>query len=214
MSRRGSLIAFEGIDKSGKTTQANLLVEFLTAQNITVAHIKFPVRTTAIGKVIDEHLKSSGPKCVGNARYAADMANHLIFSANRWEAASDICRLLDEGVTVVLDRYVYSGLAYSIAKGLESDWCKKSDEGLPRPDLTIYMRICAEDAAKRGNFGTETYEDVDFLRNVAVRFNDITANDDDCVRLIATNPVEDLRNEIQKIALGTIYRDKGPIQWF
>lgn len=38
------------------------------------------------------------------------------------------------------DRYAYSGVAFSAAKGLDVDWCKKTDSGLPKPDLVIFLK--------------------------------------------------------------------------
>jgi thymidylate kinase len=48
---------------------------------------------------------------------------------------------LDEGKHVILDRYVFSGVAYSAAKGLDLDWCLACDRGLPKPDLLFFIQI-------------------------------------------------------------------------
>lgn len=66
-----------------------------------------------------------------------------------------------EGKDVVVDRYYYSGIVYSAAKqnpSLSLEWARKPDEGLPRPDVCVYLTITPEEAAKRGGFGTERYE--------------------------------------------------------
>lgn len=47
----------------------------------------------------------------------SDEAIHLLFSANRWERANHIIKTLEAGTTLVIDRYCYSGVAYSAAKG-------------------------------------------------------------------------------------------------
>lgn len=49
----------------------------------------------------------------------------------------------------VCDRYAYSGVAYSSAKGLDTQWCKSGDVGLPQPDLVVYLDMSPEQAAAR-----------------------------------------------------------------
>ena len=58
---------------------------------------------------------------------------------------------LAAGTTLVCDRYAYSGVAFTAAKpGLNFEWCKQCDRGLPSPDAVIYLNISVEDAAKVG----------------------------------------------------------------
>jgi dTMP kinase len=47
---------------------------------------------------------------------------------------------LEKGINIVCDRYAYSGVAFSAAKGIPVDWCKRCDAGLPKPDIIIYLR--------------------------------------------------------------------------
>ena len=54
---------------------------------------------------------------------------HLLFSANRWELEENIKSKLNQGEIVIIDRYAFSGVAYSVAKGLDIEWCKSSDKG-------------------------------------------------------------------------------------
>ena len=73
---------------------------------------------------------------------ADDTAIHLLFSANRWEAHKGIKKKLQEGQSIVLDRYAFSGVAFTAAKGLHSvEWCKGPDTGLPKPDVVIYLNV-------------------------------------------------------------------------
>jgi len=75
---RGLLIVFEGVDRSGKTTQSKQLVENLKKNNIPAIHKSFPDRTTSTGTVINAYLQEKANQ--------EDHAIHLLFSANRWEA--------------------------------------------------------------------------------------------------------------------------------
>lgn len=106
---RGALIVIEGVDRSGKSTQCKKLVHSLEKINIKSKLITFPDRTTETGKVIDEYLRNK-------ERKLSDEAIHLLFAANRWENYEKMKSLLHDGVTLVVDRYSYSGIVFSAAK--------------------------------------------------------------------------------------------------
>ncbi|KAJ2158028.1 hypothetical protein GGF46_004080 [Coemansia sp. RSA 552] len=160
--RRGLFILFEGCDRSGKTTQSTRLVQALCDAGVAAKLVKFPDRTTAIGKMIDGYLSQ---KTALN-----DQAIHLLFSANRWEAMEQMRADLESGVTLVVDRYAFSGVAFSAAKGLDLKWCKAPDAGLIAPDRVFFMDIHPDDAAKRAGYGEELYERRDMQLNVRGRF--------------------------------------------
>jgi dTMP kinase len=62
----------------------------------------------------------------------------------------------------VSDRYAYSGVCYSVAKGLSFDWCLGADRGLLKPDLVFYIDMSAADLAKRSGYGDERFEKIEF----------------------------------------------------
>lgn len=74
---RGSLIVLEGLDRSGKTSQANRLVSCLKEKGLSAESWRFPDRTTSTGQMISAYL--------ANESQLDDRAIHLLFSANRWE---------------------------------------------------------------------------------------------------------------------------------
>lgn len=73
-------------------------------------------------------------------------------------------------MTVVLDRYVYSGVVFSAAKGLDYKYCRGPEVGLPRPDVIVFMDLDEGEAAKRGGFGEERYEVPEVQRRVREMF--------------------------------------------
>ena len=122
-------------------------------------------RTTSIGKSIDAYLKGESQQ--------EDHVVHLLFSANRWEGASSIRAAIEEGTTVVIDRYYYSGIVYSAAKGrkdLSLQWAREPEIGLPRPDICLFLDISSEEQAKRGGFGNEKYETTAMQKRVRELF--------------------------------------------
>ena len=74
---------------------------------------------------------------------------------------------LRSGTTLIVDRYSYSGVAFSSAKGLDIEWCKAPEIGLLAPDLVVYLDISPEKAADRGGYGGERYEQLEFQKKVA-----------------------------------------------
>jgi dTMP kinase len=197
-SRRGKLLVFEGLDRSGKSTQCALLVEHLISQGDRVEHVRFPNRTTPIGQILNAYLSG--------ATEVEDHVVHLLFSANRWEMASQISHWIAEGVTVVVDRYYYSGCVYTAAKalpGLGLEWARHPDVGLPRPDLCVFLDVSPETAAARGGFGGEKYEQTDFQARVRELFEVMWRHPDeenDVVVVNADRSMEEVEKTIRKWA--------------
>lgn len=160
--KRGALIVFEGCDRAGKTTQCRKLVEKLREQDKQVKFMNFPNRTTQSGQIINAYLQ--------NKENLTDEGIHLLFSVNRWEVRNEMEKELKAGTTIIVDRYSYSGVAYSAAKGLDFEWCKTPEKGLLKPDLVIYLTLTSEAMARRGGFGNERYETTEIQRKVGKMF--------------------------------------------
>jgi dTMP kinase len=208
---RGALILFEGIDRCGKTTQSALLTEYISSIGQCEA-IRFPDRTSYIGKLINDYLLSTK-----ETENVSDQTIHLLFSANRWEAAKDIEEKLKSGITLVCDRYAYSGVSFSSAKdtpGMDLEWCRMCDRGLPRPDCIIYLDMPIEQAAERGNFGEERYEKIDFQKKVREKFRALEEQDtvDGLVPwhvLDAAQSIEAIHAQIKVIAEETMKQSRN-----
>lgn len=114
-----------------------------------------------------------------------DHSIHLLFSANRWEAAAQIRADIANGMTVIVDRYSYSGAVYSAAKDnptLSLQWAWQPEIGLPKPDIWLFLNLSQTEAAKRGGFGVEIYENDEFQARVRQNF----------LKLIDLQPAEDV----------------------
>ncbi|KAF2769745.1 thymidylate kinase [Teratosphaeria nubilosa] len=207
-TKRGALIVFEGLDRSGKSTQCERLVTHLRQQGKPVHHQRFPDRTTTIGKMINSYLSGE--------TQTEDHVIHLLFSANRWELAPKMERLIAEGTTVIVDRYYYSGCVYTAAKqihGLDLSWCRHPEVGLPRPDLCLFLDISAEKAAERGGFGMERYEKKEMQDRVRELFGQLRERDDeasDIVVVDAGRSIEDVEADIQA-AVSRIVGHEGSV---
>ncbi|KAG6467201.1 hypothetical protein ZIOFF_074988 [Zingiber officinale] len=191
---RGSLIVLEGLDRSGKTSQSHRLVSHLKDKGVSVELWRFPDRTTAVGQMISAYL--------ANESELDDRAIHLLFSANRWEKRSLMESKLRSGISLIVDRYSYSGVAFSSAKGLDLEWCKAPEVGLVAPDLVIYLDISAEKASERGGYGAERYEQLEFQKKVAETYH--TLYDDSWKIIDGCLPVEAVEEQLRELALGTV----------
>jgi dTMP kinase len=147
---RGALIAFEGLDQSGKQTQAELLREALAADGRDVRFLSFPEYDTAIGREIRGGLD-------GGRDYAADTMQ-LLYIANRYERKPEIVSWLAAGFVIVCDRYLASSVAYGEAFGLDRQWLLEAQRFLPPPTLTIMLDIAPETAVRRKSTDRDRYE--------------------------------------------------------
>ena len=193
--RRGSLIVIEGLDRTGKTTQTERLLAKLASIGVNHKLVKFPQRETEIGMMINKYLTDKKFQL-------KDQAAHLLFSANRWELVNSIEEDLKNGVTVVLDRYVYSGVAYSAAKGLDFDWCLNPDKGLPKPDVTVFLKFKDDgEHTSREGFGDERYEVAEFQAKVRKMFEKFQGNEEWNVLYVDGMKIEEVEEKIWNIVM-------------
>jgi dTMP kinase len=133
MGSRGIFICIEGLDGSGKTTQAKLLVRML-GKNYDAVYTAEPSKGK-IGKFIKQH-------CLHTNRRSSSVVEALLFAADRSEHVENtILPALKKGRIVVSDRYVYSSLAYQGAAGLNLEWIEKINVHAIRPDLAIFLDV-------------------------------------------------------------------------
>ncbi len=158
-TRPGYLIAFEGLDQSGKETQANRMLADLTARGRPAEIVAFPDYRTPIGQEIERALRGERP-------YLADVMQ-LLYVTNRYEWKPAIVRLLASGRIVICDRYLASTVAYGEAQALDPAWLFDTQRFLPQPDLTILLDIAPGTAVARTRTGRDLYErDLDLLERV------------------------------------------------
>ena len=147
---RGVLIAFEGLDQSGKQTQAELLRERLVVAGRVVRPMSFPDYDTVIGGEIGRALR-------GERHYGPDVMQ-LLYVANRYEWKPEIVNATAHGTVVVCDRYLASSVAYGEAQGLDPSWLLSMQQYLPQPDITILLDIPPEASARRKRTDRDRYE--------------------------------------------------------
>ena len=154
-TRKNLFIALEGIDGSGKSTQTKLLTEQLTARGHKV-YSTFEPTNNQIGKLIREILR-------GNAKadhrviaglFVADRLDHLL------NEEYGIVKKLEEGYTVIMDRYLFSSYAYQGAH-MNIDWVIQANAmsaEILRPDVNIFIDVSPEVSMHRVHTNRESVE--------------------------------------------------------
>jgi dTMP kinase len=168
--RQGLLIAFEGLDQSGKQTQAERVRDRVMALGRECQLLSFPDYSTPIGTEISQALH-------GDRDYAPDVMQ-LMYVANRYEKRDEMRKALDAGVVLVCDRYLASSIAYGEAQGLDPAWLRDIQKFLPQPALTILLDIAPETAVQRKAADRDRYErDLALLSRVRESYRRQAAQD-------------------------------------
>jgi len=168
--KKNLFIAVEGLDGSGKSTQTKLLAEKLIEQGHKVYTTSEPT-TSRIGSVIKDifkHKMDADHRTIA-ALFVADRLDHLL------NKTDGIIKKLEEGYTVICDRYYFSSYAYQ-GTHLDIDWVIEANSlsaDILRPNLNVFIDVSPETSMNRVNKSrpsTELYETVDNLGNVRKKF--------------------------------------------
>jgi dTMP kinase len=144
------LIAFEGLDQSGKETQARTLRARLEADGLKVRSLSFPDYETPIGQEIAKAL-------AGQREFGPDVLQ-LLYIANRFEHRPRLELWLRANDVVICDRYLASSVAYGEAQGLDPAWLEDVQRQLPPPAVTLLLDIAPETAVRRKAEGRDRFE--------------------------------------------------------
>lgn len=144
------LIAFEGLDQSGKETQARHLRARLQQDGRIVRAASFPDYDTPVGLEIRQAL-------AGEREFSPEVMQ-LLYVANRFEYKPRLESWLRAGDLVVCDRYRASSVAYGEAMGLEPGWLDLIQQPLPPAFLTVFLDIAPETAVERKKTGRDRFE--------------------------------------------------------
>jgi dTMP kinase len=160
------IIAIEGLDKSGKHTQTNMLVEHLRNQGFNVVQSEFHRYDTPTGELIMKWLRKEWN--------VSQTTIELIMAADKQAQQEWFDKLEKNNVDfLVLDRYTMSQFVYSLANDMEKSWVLQLQRFMRKPDLNIFIDIPGEESMKRkGKWGeNDRYEsDLALLNEVRSLF--------------------------------------------
>lgn len=171
------IIAFEGIDACGKSTQVELLRNYLNQYGYKVIEYSFPRKDTPIGSLIYGYLK-------GNVKLSTEAA-HMLFEVDRIDFISIIEEIESKGYDfLIVDRFTLSNVAYGVAKGLSFNWLCMLQAYVKKPDITFLLDIPPDISFLRRSVRNDSYERDFELLNKARAAYTLLAKQDDSIKLI------------------------------
>ena len=200
--KRGKFIVFEGIDGAGKTTQINLLANYLREQGRSVYCTAEPTETVS-GGLLRDALSGVTRRtvCEMAAMFVFDRINHNVNPVN------GIQKMLNDGFDVICDRYYYSSLAYQ-GSGTDPVWVSNMNLNCPeimKPDVCIFLDLTPEQSMARINRNRATqeiYENEEKLTLVRNQFYRVfeELKDRDNIQIVdAYRSVEEIHQSIVKL---------------
>jgi dTMP kinase len=196
------LIALEGLDQSGKATQARLLRTRLGHDGWRVHLLSFPDYETPIGKEIARAL-------AGGREFGPDTMQ-LLYIANRFEYKPRLDLWLGAGDVVICDRYRASSVAYGEAHGLDPVWLDETQRPLPRPAVTVFLDIPPEAGVKRKSSNRDVFErDLALLGRVRESYRR-QAREPDWVLIDATPAKDEVAEAVARAVLPRLARPSAP----
>lgn len=149
-------LVIEGVDGSGKSTQIKLMKDYLSHNGIAYRYLHFPRTDKGIyGELIAKFLRGD----LGDLNHVDPYLVALIYAGDRKDAADEIRQWLHEGFLVLLDRYVYSNIAFQCAKIKDRPqqealrkWIfdlEYNYHGIPKPDVNILLNVPFEFTMKK-----------------------------------------------------------------
>ncbi|WP_295673212.1 dTMP kinase [uncultured Mucilaginibacter sp.] len=197
--KKNLFIAFEGIDGSGKSTQVKLLKDKLEQAGLKVYTTCEPTESP-IGKIIRDiftHKMEADHRVIAGL-FVADRLDHLLNKTN------GIIKMLEEGYTVITDRYYFSSYAYQ-SSHMDLNWVIQANSlsaNLLRPDVNIFIDITPEqsmDRLKKGRTSIELYETLENLKNVRDKYFEVMEllqSEEEIFKTNGNRDAETISNEI------------------
>lgn len=198
----GSLIVFEGIDGSGKSTQVQLLSKKLREQQVPFYATMEPTNSL-VGSLIRQLLTGrmhADPKVIA-ALFTADRLDHLLNDVD------GIVQMIEKGTTVIMDRYYFSSYAYQ-SVDVPMDWVIQANalsSGILRPKVNIFLDVNVDDALERitnNRHQTELFEEKTRLIQVRERYMEAFERLQDTENVVIVDggqPPEDVAEKVWEI---------------
>lgn len=191
---KGILIAFEGLDGSGQSTQSSLLANYLLSKGFKVVQTKEPT-SGLIGGIIKAALR--------NEWNVGDQALQLLFAADRaHHLEKEIIPAIEKGKIVITDRYFFSSIAFGKASGLSKEWLKSINSKFPLPNVTIFIDTSVDECLRRikkSRFERELFENKERLEQTRKNFLELSNEYENFYVVDGNKSIEEVHEQIKKI---------------
>lgn len=194
------IIAFEGLDASGKATQTKMLCEALVADGKRVFTTSFPRYNRPIGMLIHQWLTDEVE--------LTEEAAHMLFEADRVDFANFVSQYEDYYDYFVIDRYVLSNLAFGMAKGISQKWLLGLQALVRQPDVTFVLDINSKTSFQRRPDRRDRHEtDASLLNRTRAAYEYLASSPELSDRLIYTIDANGSSEEVHEAILD-FYRNE------
>jgi dTMP kinase len=189
----GVLIAVEGVDIAGKSSQVDELAKRFSLSGEDVVVIHFPAYDTPSGQAIRAILDGYHPLTVTDNPYEVQ----ALYMVNRYEQQMRIEHALMTGKVVICDRYMYSGIVYGVTGGIEEDWLFQGQHSLVKPDISILLEITEEEYKRRSSEkDLDSYEsNLQYIRSCMNLYNQY-ATAEDWIKVNGVGEKDDIADSI------------------
>ncbi len=207
--KKGIIVSIEGIDGSGKTTQAKMLKDYLESKGYNAILLKEPT-DGRFGKKIRSILttQEKPDQFIMVELYALDRKENV---------EKNIIPSLKEGKIIILDRYVVSSLAYQSVDGISLEQILEKNSFAPIPDIVVILDLPEDEALKRlakKNKIMDSFEKREFLKKVRMRYKEIIKilnkfkgwENTEIIVVDAMKTPSDIFNEIKEKVINLIRR--------
>ena len=186
-------IVLEGIDGAGKSTQTELLNDWLVSEGYNTKKIVEPT-TSDIGKVIrNELMNPESTNDINQQRLT------LLFAADRLTLKEEILKAKEsKDMIIISDRSFYSSICYQNNSSVDKNWIYDVNLHTPRPDLTILLDLDEKDAITRCD-KEEAFENIQFLEKTRKNYLNLLEIEKNIVVVDATGSVEEVQEKIREI---------------
>lgn len=186
-------IVLEGIDGAGKSTQTELLEQWLIKNGYTTKKLVEPT-TSDIGKLIrKELLNPESTNDINQQRLT------LLFAADRLTLKKEILEAKNNKNKIIIsDRSFYSSICYQNSSTINPEWIYQVNTHTPRPDLTILLDLTAEEAIKRCD-QEEVFENREFLNKTRKNYLNLIKVEENIEVIDATLTQEQVQENIIKL---------------
>lgn len=186
-------IVLEGIDGAGKSTQTELLNDWLIQQGYKTRKIVEPT-TSDIGQTIRKELL--------NPESTSDINQQkltLLFAADRLTLKKEILEAKDsKDIILISDRSFYSSICYQNNSSVDKDWIYDVNVHTPRPDLTLLLDLDENDAIQRCD-KEEVFENIQFLEKTRNNYLSLLEKEDNIEIVDASKTLDEVHEDIKKV---------------
>lgn len=185
-------IVLEGIDGAGKSTQTQLLEQYLTKKGYKTKKIVEPT-TSSIGKLIRQQL--TNPESTNDIN---QQILTLLFAADRLTLKKEINEAKNTKEKIIIsDRSFYSSICYQNNPTITPEWVRLVNKHAPRPDLTILLDLTEKEAIKRCD-KEEVFENTDFLEKTRKNYLNLLKTEKNIEVIDATQTLQEIQEKIIK----------------